>query len=48
MAGQTRSISFPAAALQGQAIVLSATDADGNSSEFHSDHLFVDGFGGPP
>lgn len=45
-AGLSRSVSFPAAALQGQPLVLSATDADGNSSEFHSDWLFADGFGG--
>lgn len=43
-AGLSRSVNFPAAALQGQPLVLSATDADGNSSEFHSDWLFADNF----
>lgn len=40
----SRVIQFPAAALQGQAPVLSATDADGNTSEFLADNLFEDGF----
>lgn len=40
----TRSIEFPAADLHGQALVLSATDADGDTSEFLAEGLFDDGF----
>lgn len=44
-AGVIKSISFTAAALEGGGgLVLSATDAAGNSSEFGGEHLFDDGF----
>lgn len=43
-AQQPRVVSFPAVALQGQALILGVTDADGNSSEFESEILFSDGF----
>jgi len=44
-AGLPRSTTFPAAALDGGgALVLSATDAVGNTSEFGGDHLFATGF----
>lgn len=39
-----RSVSIAVNDLQGQPVVLSATDADGNTSEFYSDGLFDDGF----
>ncbi|MCW5569321.1 MAG: hypothetical protein KIS84_13970, partial [Dokdonella sp.] len=39
-AGLERTISFAAAALAGGALVLSATDALDNTSEFAGDHLF--------
>jgi hypothetical protein len=39
-----RSIEFPAADLHGQALVLWTSDADGDTSEFHSESLFDDGF----
>ncbi len=39
-AGLERTISFAAAALEGGGLVLSATDALGNTSEFGGDHLF--------
>lgn len=41
----SKTITFPAASLQGLPLMLLATDADGNSSEFSSDRLFGDGFG---
>ncbi|MBN8480436.1 MAG: hypothetical protein J0L88_02475 [Xanthomonadales bacterium] len=39
-AGLERTLTFAAAALSGGALVLSATDALGNTSEFGGDHLF--------
>ena len=39
-----RSVSVPTASLGGHALVLLATDADGNTSEFTSDALFDDDF----
>lgn len=43
-AQQPRSVSFAASELMGQPLVLSATDADGNTSEFGSDLIFAHGF----
>ncbi len=43
-AGQPRSISFAASELAAMPLVLQATDADGNSSEFNSEVLFADDF----
>ncbi len=44
-AGLPKAITFPAAALDGGgALVLSATDAAGNTSEQGGDHLFADSF----
>ncbi|MBL0164518.1 MAG: hypothetical protein IPP82_12995 [Xanthomonadales bacterium] len=43
-AGLPKSITFPASALAGGALVLSATDAAGNTSEFGGEHLFADSF----
>lgn len=44
-AGLPRSITFPVDALDGGgALVLSSTDAEGNTSEFGSEHLFATGF----
>lgn len=39
-----KTVSFPASALQGQPLVLSVTDAAGNSSEFGGDYIFGTGF----
>jgi hypothetical protein len=43
-AQQERTVTFPAAALAGSALVLSATDQAGNSSEFESDALLFSDF----
>jgi hypothetical protein len=43
-AQQDRTVTFPAAALAGSALVLSATDQAGNSSEFESDALLFSDF----
>ncbi|WP_440223467.1 hypothetical protein ACQQ2N_20665 [Dokdonella sp. MW10] len=43
-AGTTRTVTFASAALQGGALILSATDAVGNTSEFGGEHLFATGF----
>lgn len=39
-----KTVSFPTSALQGQPLVLSTTDAAGNSSEFGGDYIFGSGF----
>lgn len=39
-----RSVSFDASTLMGQPLVLSVTDAEGNTSEFATDLLFANGF----
>lgn len=39
-----KTVSFPASALQGEPLVLSVTDAAGNSSEFGGDDIFGTGF----
>lgn len=39
-----RVVSFPTASLGADALVLTATDANGNTSEFHSDALFDNSF----
>ncbi|CAG1769336.1 MAG: hypothetical protein K8F35_08875 [Dokdonella sp.] len=43
-AQQPRSVSFATSELMGQPLVLSATDADGNTSEFSSDLIFANAF----
>lgn len=43
-AQQPKTVSFPAALLAGGSLVLSATDADGNTSEFGGDALFFSDF----
>lgn len=43
-AQQPRSVSVAVNDLQGQPVVLSASDAEGNTSEFYGEGLFADGF----
>jgi hypothetical protein len=42
----SKTVTFPASLAQGLPFALTATDADGNTSEFAGDGLFADSFGG--
>lgn len=42
----SRTVTFPASLVQGLPFTLTATDADGNTSELAGDGLFADAFGG--